>query len=98
MKLYVASTTGDSKTFNRIYGYLYDPLATNANRQKRAVEVVKYEPDRNNIVIIFRDENDGMDVTTWTKIKAFLEGKGSATMADDANITIIPPTKINKTE
>ena len=98
LKLCVASTTGDTNTFNRIFGILYDPLATNAGKQKRAVDVVRYEPDNNLIKLTYRNENGDFEkVIPSSTIKAFLEGKGSATMAEDANITILP-TRINKTE
>ena len=90
LKLYVASTTGDPKTFNRIFGFLFDPLATKAEKQKRPVEVSQFFADTNKIVIAFLDEKNGAQLVPSPNIERYLRGKGSVPMAPESNITIIP--------
>ena len=91
LKLYVASTTGDSKTFNNIFGYFYEPSAAlKGENTKRAVDLVTYKPDNNRIILVFRNENgDFIDLNPSPQIQTFLDGKGSATMAEDCNIRIL---------
>ena len=90
LKLYVASSTGDSKTFNRIYGYLYDPAAElSTGKVKRPVEVYRFDVDNNKIAMEFLDEKGNViTLAPSPKIQAFLEGKGTVPMADDSTIKI----------
>jgi hypothetical protein len=93
VKLYVAGS--DSTTFNRIFGFLFNPSAELSGKSKRAVDVLIYDPKTKLITYIPRDDaRAGMDIAPPPKILAYLEGKGknqsgkTVTMASDCNIVI----------
>ena len=86
---------GDNKTsYKQILCFIYDPLATNAGKKQRAVDVVEYDVARNKIVFQYRGGTDGGMVQPSPKIAAYLQGRGSVPMASDANITILGPTPL----
>ena len=99
LKLYVAGT--DNKTFNRIFGFLYNPSAElSTGKTKVPVDVIIYDPKYNRMSIIPRggDVRGGEDLTPSPKIEAYLEGKGTnangepIAMAADSNIEIVNST------
>ena len=77
LKLAVASSTGDSETFDCIFGFFYDNAAE-FGKKKRTVDVIRYDFARNTMEILFRDEkgNGVFGITPSPKIEAFLRGKG----------------------
>jgi hypothetical protein len=94
LKLYIAGS--DSATFNRIFGYLYEPLEKYSGKTKKAVEVFMFEPDKNSVSLVIRGENgNGFCWTPIPKIEAYLKGNGknqagqTVSMANDCNIKIV---------
>ena len=87
LKLMVA---GDNPTsFKHIMGFFYDPAATNVAKQKRAVDVVEFDPNINKIVLQYRGGTEQALVSPSPTIKAYLQGNGSVPMAPDSNIKIV---------
>jgi len=97
LKLFVVSGfgSGDSKTFNRIFGWFW----FNEGGNRYPVDIMEYDPDRDEMLCVFRESpHNCYQITPSSKIKAYLSGKTEVTMAEDCNITItnalVKPTAI----